>query len=249
MTQAPFVNFLRVDQARMGGAFATQRHAFGMLPPPAVEAEPPPQVEPPPKRVLAQGTMEAPQLTPDQVSGIQRQLGTLADALELELEAVKAEADMVSGPALRTEPDLYKSIAVIGPYFTPQEVRSVLIMDARAIESAASRVLSGSSAGYLTGPQSEKLGTVVSDSKALVDYLQQFDLAPLQGEKSRVAVEHTDMHLRGVEELTRGVESSVVAGEAPSVPVREPMEEGTPFGAILLIGALVAVGILISDLA
>lgn len=249
MTPAPFINMLRVDQARMGGAFASQRHAFGIVPPsvaPVEAATPPP--EPPPKRVLAEGPMPAPELSQAQVAEIQGRLDTLADAVQLELEAVKAEADMVSGPALRVEPDLYKSIAVVGPYFTPQEIRNVLIMDARALETAAGRVLEGAASPYLTEEQRGKLETAVSDAKALVNYLQNLDLAPLGGEKSRFAMDHTATHMKGIDDLTKAVERDVVAGEAPAVPVKEPLETGTPWGAILLLGALVTVGILVSDL-
>lgn len=250
MTPAPFINLLPVDQTRIGGAFASQRHAFGIAPRSLASESPgKPSVEPPPKRVLAQGPIVAPQLSQAQASEIQKQLGTLADTLELELESVKAEADMVSGPALRVEPDLYKSISVVGPYFTPQEIRNVLILDARALESAAERVLRGSASLYLTEDQRAKLKTTSSDAKTLIDYIQQFDLSPLGGEKSRVALEHTATHTKAVGDLSKAVERTIVAAEASSVPVHEPLETGSPWGTILMLGTIVAVGVLISELA
>lgn len=250
MTPAPFINLLPVDSTRIGGSFATQRHAFSIVPHSPVPASlGKPAIEPPPKRVLAQGPIVVPRLSQAQASEIQEEFGTLADALELELEAVKAEADMVSGPTLRVEPDLYKSIAIVGPYLTPQEIRNVLILDARALGSIAERVLTGSASQYLTEAQRAKLNTAKSDATTLIDYIQQFDLSPLGGAASRVASEHTATHTKAVGDLSKAVERTIVAAEASSVPVREPMETGSPWGALLVLGTLVAVGVLISELA
>ena len=260
----PFMVPFHVDVVKFGGSHATHRHAFGTAPAPqeAPRAAPQP-LKPanpkPPVRVylgdslpdiLGQGKPSAPTLAPDVLSAIRAEAGHVADTLRYELEAVKAEGDMVSGPSLRTQPDLYQSIGVVGPYLTPQEIRNVIINDARAIQAQAQRLLSGASAPYITSDQRSILSTVISDAKAEIDYMENFDLTPLAGANAKLAQDHTDTHVKASREIVDAIEREIVTGEAQSVPVREPSETGSRpgIGALVVVGALVAATVLIVEL-
>lgn len=250
MNLAPSLGLLHVDPLRMGGSFTSLGHAFGITvsPPAAQTPSQEPTIAPPPRRLLAQGPMAPPQLSQAQVDQLQADLGSVVDALELELETMKAEAEMVAAPILRTEPELYKTIPVIGPFFTPQEVRSAIISASGDIKSTASRILTGGSSVYLTEDQKAKLQTISGDADALIQYVEQFDLMPLSGAQSRLARDYSESHFKAAEEMAKLVEAQMVVDEAAAVPVLEPMEKsGGPWGAILALGALVAVGIIIAE--
>lgn len=263
----PFMVPFQVDVVRFGGSQATHRHGFGgasisSTPPPPPLPPPPPPVQrivrpPSPVRVylgeslpdiLGQGKPTAPALNPDTLNQIRSAAGNAAETLRYELEAVKVERDMVSGQALRTEPDLYKSIAIVGPYLTPREIRNVIINDARAIQGQAQRLLSGAAAPYITAGQRAILSTVVSDAKAEIDYMQNFDLTPLTGANAKLAQDHTETHVKASRDVIDSIERAIVSGEAASVPVREPGESGGGPGALIAVGALVAVTVLLVEL-
>jgi hypothetical protein len=252
-----------VDVVKFGGSHATHRHAFGSAPAPAQPsqaaqpAERPASPRPPVRvylgnslpDILGQGKPSAPALSQDLLSAIRTEAGHVADTLRYELEAVKAEGDMVSGQTLRTEPDLYRSISVIGPYLRPQEVRNAVINDARAIQTQAQRLLSGASAPYISAEQRAILSTIVSDAKAEMDYVANFDLLPLTGANAKLAQDHMDTHVKAAREIIDAIEREIVTGEAASVPVREPNESASGgAGTLLVVGALVAATVLLVEL-
>jgi len=245
----PHVGLMHVDPARIGGSFASQRHFFATaalaIPKPQ---EPRKEVQPPPKRVLAQGVPGPARLAQGQIEALRLRIEDFTEAVRFELEVVKEEADMVSGPTLRVEPDLYRSIAIVGPVFTPQQVRTQILIDARALEALSNRALTGGVASYLTEGQRATLQTVVSDAKALTNYVQNFDITPVTGESARLAEEHAQSHVQAAGDLLEDVEKAIVTGEATSIPVREPMEAGFPLGVVFAVGTLVVVGLVLADL-
>lgn len=260
---APIMVPFHVDVVKFGGSHATHRHAFGSAPPTAqaqqtVAQQPTrPAYAPPPVRVylgdslpdiLGQGKPSAPTLDQDVLSAIQTEVGHVADTLRYELEAVKAEGEMVSPSTLRTDPDLYKSIAIVGPYLTAQEVRNVVINDARSIQSQAQRLLSGATAPYITSSQRAILSTVISDAKGEIAYMENFDLTPLSGANAKFAQDHADGHVKAAREIVDAIEREVVTGEASSVPVREPGEKSGGPGTLIVVGALLAATVLLVEL-
>lgn len=235
----PPVSLIHIDPSRVGGAFTSHRHAFGMAP----QAREMPQetvAAPPPKRVLAQGRPTSPEISQAEIASFQRDLGEIAEALKLELEAVKAEADTVSGKDLGAS-GLYRAIPVVGGIFEPSEIRNQVVLDSNAIGNAAERALSGSASPYLTDAQRETLQTVAADARALAGYVKQFPVASPEGRLVMFADEHTGMHVAPAEDLLAAVERRVVIGEAASVPVKEP-GEGIPAGGLLALAILVVVG-------
>lgn len=238
-----------IDSSRIGGASGSQRHNFALSKSAEGQAPKKPRfIQAPPKRDLGQGQMSAPQIPVGQLKDLQKSFAPTIEALQLEIEAAKNEADMVSGPTLRVEPDLYKSISVIGPYFTPQEVRSAILMDARELENIANRLLTGAISSYLADDQKAAIQTAKEDAQKLETYIQQFDLAALNGASSKLAEDHMREHTLALDEEVAQAEKSIVSLEAGNVPVREPMESGIGLGGFLAIGALIAVGIYIADL-
>jgi len=193
--------------------------------------------------------MSAPQISTADLKHLQSSFQPIIEALQLELEAAKQEADMVSGPTLRVEPDLYKSISTIGPYFTPQEVRSTILVDADELGNVANRIMTGSIGPYLSADQKMAVQTVQSDAKKLHEYIQQFDITPLSGASAKLAEDHVQSHTQKILDEIADAERGIVSNEAGSVPVLEPMEKGLGgIGGLLAVGALVAVGVIIADL-
>jgi hypothetical protein len=232
----------------MGGSFASQRHFFSVIPPAPKPPEVKKEVQPPPKRVLAQGRPTPARLSQAQIDALQTRIADFTEAVKFELEVVKEESDMVSGPTLRVEPDLYRTISIVGPVFTPQQIRTQITIDAHVLESAANRALTGAAAPYLTDEQRATLQTVVSDAKALTAYIQNFDLEQVTGDLTQLADDHAESHVKSAKSVLQSVERDIVSGEAPSIPVREPAETGFPFGAILAVSAIVVVGLILADI-
>lgn len=195
---------------------------------------------------LGEGLPTTPELSQAQADSIRSRAATAAEALQYELEAVKAEADFVSGPTLRVEPDRYRSIAVVGPVFTPAEIRTTVIMDARAIEALATRLLTGAASAYISPDTSDRLSTVVKDARALVDHEEQFDLQPVQGSHAPLAEQHVESHVKASRDLIEGAERDVVSGEAASIPVSEP-SQGSTIGTLFAAAALVVVGLVVFE--
>lgn len=254
---APQITPFVVDQTRLGGAGSAQRHGFNIMAGPrwkndqaqvAASAEQLPQaptmqqIEPPPSRLgdLGYGLMAAPELSPSQIKEIQATATPLVEAIRTELEGLKLESRVISPEALRENPDIYKSINDLGLYFTAQEMRTQVIQDTKALQAEASRVLTGAIASYLTDAQVSALTTAVGDSKALIAYVRQFDLAPITGAKSKLSDDEVKQRLADIRASVAHAEKMVVSGEAPSVPVAE--QSGSTFGTIIAIGVLAAVG-------
>lgn len=255
---APQITPFYVDQTRMGGTQGA-RHGFNILPGPrwkteqteqgAPAASPTsipstssrPSIPPPPSRIeqLGYGLMQAPELTEAEIKNIQKTAQPFVDAVQAELETVKLEAQAVSPEVIRENPDAYKSLNVIAPYFTPQEMRSQAILDAKTLQAEAGRALSGAISSYLTPTQATVLENVMADARDLVAYLNQFDLAPITGAKSKLSDDHLKERMAIVGVTLSDTEKMVVSKEAPSVPVTE--DTGNPLGTILALGALAGV--------
>lgn len=256
---APQISPFVVDQTRLGGAGSMQRHGFNVMSSPRWKTEAPPQqapapaapaqvsamplLAPPPSRLgdLGYGLMSAPELSKDQVQEIQKQASPLIEALRTDLEAVKLEAKTLSPENLRDNPDVYKTLNDLAPYFTPQEMRNQVIVDTRALQAEAERALSGAISSYLTDGQRATLNTIVDDSKALVAYVQQFDLTAITGAKSKLSDDEVKARLADVRGTLQNIEKLVVSGEAGSVPVAED-SSGSTIGTIVAVGILAALG-------
>lgn len=250
-TQSP----VRIDAAKMGGAKQNFGTSIKIVQHPQQPSSPTPQqiFEPPPtriflgdqaKKILAQGKPSSPSLPADVRTQIEKDTTDAATALRYELEAVKVEADLVSGPTLRTDPELYKSIAVVGPYMSPQAVRSVILNDCVKIQTQAQRLLTGAASSYITPGTRAILQTVISDAKALSDYVGQQDQELLVGSSIKLAQDHSETHVKAVRDLIDSVEKSITGAEAMSVPVTEPLTNPAPmiaFGTIVLVAAILAV--------
>lgn len=256
---APQITPFVVDQTRLGGAGSGQRHGFNLMAGPRWKADPnaaqpqmPAQVQghalvrqeiaPPPSRLgeLGYGLMAAPELSPDQVKAIQAAATPVVEAIRTELEGLKLEGRTLSPESLRENPDIYKSISDLGLYFTPAEMRTQVITDTKALQAEASRLLTGALSSYLTDPQMTVLSTVINDSKDLVAYLQQFDISPVTGAKSKLSDDEVKQRLSAIRSAVADSEKMVVSQEAPSVPVAE--DSGSTLGTIIAIGVLAAVG-------
>lgn len=254
---APQISPFVVDQTRLGGAGSMQRHGFNVMTRPqwktdaqsAPQQQAPaqavamPMLAPPPSRLgdLGYGLMSAPELSKDQIQEIQKEASPLIEAIRTDLEAVKLESRVLSPESLRENPDIYKTLNDLAPYFTPQEMRNQVIVDARALQAEAQRALTGAISSYLTDAQVTALNTVVEDSKALVAYVQQFDLTPITGAKSKLSDDEVKARLAEVRASLQNIEKLVVTGEAGSVPVVEE-SSGSVLGTILVVGVLAAVG-------
>lgn len=232
----------------MGGSHAVGRHSFGVGQKAAPEPRKPRFIPAPEKRNLGLGMPAKYELSQAQLQEIQSKIAPIIEALRYELEAIKIESDMVSGQSLRVEPDLYKSIPLIGPYFTPQEVRSAILVSSGELGTAASRILTGSLAGYLSAEQKQALEAIVADTKAMTAYIQQFDMTPLTGASSKLAQDYVENHVAAAVADLKDIEKGIVTTEAAGINVREPMEKGIGLGGLLAVGALIAVGIVIADL-
>lgn len=261
----PQISPMVVDQTRHGGAGSAQRHGFNVAGPrwktePAKNPNPtqlpsspvsqlpaaPARVLPPPSRSLGYGLMQSPKLTKDQVVQIQGSAAPVVDSLQTLLEGVKLEAQTVSPESLRQNADGYKGLNDLAPYFTPQEYRSQLIADAKAIGAEASRMLSGASSPYLMDSQRQVLDTVVEDSQALSAYLQQFDLGTIEGAKAKLSEDHIKALLSEPREGVSDTEKLIVSMEAGSVPVAEQPGPNI-LGAVLALGILGAIGWFVYD--
>lgn len=259
---APQIHPFVVDQTRHGGTGSGQRHGFNLMAGPrwktdqnAAPQQQLPQgptqvlavarqeIAPPPMRLgeLGYGLMAAPQLTADQIKNIQNAAGPVVTAIQTELEGLKLEGRTLSPEALRENPDIYKSMNDLALYFTPAEMRTQVIADTKALMSEASRLLTGALGSYLTDPQVTALTTAINDSKDLISYLQQFDISPVTGAKSKLSDDEVKQRLAAIRSAVADTEKMIVSSEAPSVPVAEDSSGGT-LGTIIALGVLAAVG-------
>lgn len=250
---APQISPMVVDQTRLGGAGSSQRHGFNILPGPRWKTEPKApgqpvmavprsEIAPPPSRLgdLGYGLMEAPELTQAQIKAIQTAATPLIEAIRTELESLKLESRVLSPESLRENPDIYQALNELGPYFTPQEMRNQVVIDTKALQAEASRILTGAISSYLTEPQTTTLVTVDNDAKQLVAYVQQFDLAPVTGAKSKLSDDEVKQRLSEIRASVQDAEKIIVAQEATSVPVAE--QSSNVLGTVLVVGVLAAIG-------
>lgn len=243
----PQLNLIHIDTSRIGGSTAAHRHAFGMAPAKPKEPQKQEMVPsaPPPKRVLAEGRPTPPELTQGEIASIQARLGELSEALKLELEAVKVEADTVTAKDLG-DMGSYRIIPIVGEIFEPPEIRSQVVRDSNSIATLSGRVLSGSAGPYLTDGQRQTLETVVSDAQALAGFVRQFPVMEPEGRLVMFAEDHAAMHTKAANDLLSAIERRVVMGEAGSIPVNEP--SSFPLGGLLAIAALIAIGVVVWEL-
>lgn len=252
---APQITPFVVDQTRLGGAGSAQRHGFNILSAPRWKTDPKTQaapasrqeLPPPPSRLgdLGYGLMSAPELTEEQIKAIQTAAGPVIQAIRTELEALKLEGRVLSPESLRENPEIYKSLNELGPYFTPQEMRSQVLVDTKNLQAEASRIRTGAVAAYLTDAQLAALTTIEDDSKALTAYVKQFDLGELTGAKSKLSDDEMKQRLAEIRSSVQNVEKSIVTQEASGVPVAE--QSGGTWGTIVAVGVLAAVGWLLVD--
>lgn len=257
---APQITPFVVDQTRLGGAGSVSRHGFNLMSGPRWKTDAPnagqqlqpapmprQEIAPPPSRLgdLGYGLMAAPELSPAQIKEIQAMATPLVEAIRTEVEALKLESRVLSPESLRENPDIYKSINELGLYFTPQEMRTHVIQEAKALQAEASRVLTGAISSYLTEGQVAALAIAADDLKALIAYVQQFDLAPITGAKSKLSDDEIKQRLTDIRASVANAEKAVVSQEAPSVPVNE--QSGSTIGTIIAVGVLAAVGWFLVD--
>lgn len=176
------------------------------------------------------------------VSGISHAIDLAIDALGREMEVVTVEADLVSPPALRVQPDDYTQISLVGTVLAPQEIRSLVIADARAIDGLASRIETGALSHYLSSDQTSRLSGIRRDASRLVDYEEGQDIQPVSAGHVTVANQHVDAHLADPHRAVADAEKLVVGSEAANVPVREPAEK-TLSGTEIAVGIGVAAGL------
>jgi hypothetical protein len=175
-------------------------------------------------------------------SGISPAIDLAIGVLEREMEAVKVEADLVSPQALRVQPDDYTQISLVGTVLSPQEIRSLVIADARAIDGVASRVQTGALSHYLSSEQTSRLSAIRRAALGLVDYEEGQDIQPVSAAHVTVANQHVDAHLADPKGAVAEAEKLVVGSEAANVPVREPAEK-TLSGTEIAVGLGVAAGL------
>lgn len=177
---------------------------------------------------------------------VSRGIDQAIEALGVELEAVSVEADLVSPPALRVQPEDYRQISIVGTALAPQEIRSVVAADARAIDGLAARIQTGALSHYLTAEQAGALANIRARAQRLVEYERGQDVQPVVQEHLGIANQHVDAHLAAPQAAVSEAEKTVVAGEAGTVPVLEPAEKTLSKTEILAgVGVVAGIGILL----
>lgn len=195
------------------------------------------------------GQTPPPSISEDRLAAIRKAVDAAVDALRLELGAVGAEIDWTSPSALRVEPDKYRMIGAIGAAFSPYEIRTVIMAEARGLGDLASRMRTGPLSHYLTPEQAAALDAASADAAKAVEYERGQDLEPVKPGHEAAAEEHVQSHLRNVKSAVEAAERLMVEGEAPFVQVREPGEKGpTPLQIAVGAGAVAAVGFVLWQL-
>lgn len=229
-----------MDPSRMGGARGQVRHAFGMPPSPA-------SITPPLGSTLGQGTLPAPapkplplQASVDLPVDVSASVRALVEVLSVEAEIVGTEFDAVLPQTLRANPGAAKAIPVVGESYNPQQLRTQIILDARALTSIASRAMTGSLAQYLKPEETKTLASIESNMTSIIDTAEQYDLQPIPPGTMSLSERHTESHTRAAGEMLEKTERSIVTLEAGGIPVREPAERTGTILALLTVGAVVA---------
>jgi hypothetical protein len=182
-------------------------------------------------------------------SDIGQAIDLAVDALEREMEAVKVESDLVSPQALRVQPSDYTQISLVGTVLAPQEIRSLVIADARALDGLASRIQTGALSHYLSQDQSSRLSGIRASAAALVGYEEGQDIQAISSGHQTVANQHVDAHLQDPKTRVADAEKRVVGTEAANVQVREPSEKTLSNTEIAVgVGLAAGLGILLWSL-
>jgi hypothetical protein len=227
MIVSPALRPIVVDPFRGGGAFGMRHMFLGQTTAPAA---------PPPAAPV--------NVSSAQVSDIQKLIGQAVDKLNYELEAVGVESDLVSGSMLRTDPTQYQQIQDVGPTFSPQEVRSVILMDAQQLDALAARLKAGALSHYLSSEQQKAIGDVRTKAGQIVNFVEGQDLQAIQPGHESLAEQHTQRHTQNSKALVEKAEKMVVGAEAGAVPVKEPYEKTLGVVEIVAgVGVLAIVGV------
>lgn len=237
----PFTGMAQVDPSRMGGARGQVRHAFGM--PPAQESAVPAPI----RTALGQETLPAPapQPLPLQASidlpvDVSASVRALVDVLSVEADLVTTELEAVLPQMLRANPGAAKAIPIVGESYNPQQLRTQIILDARALMSIASRAMTGTLAQYLKPEEITILASIESNMSGVIETAEQYDLQPIPPGTMSLSERHTESHTRAVSEMLGKTERSIVSLEAGGIPVREPAERTGTILALLAVGAVAA---------
>lgn len=206
MIVSPSLRPIVIDSFRGGGSFGV-RHMF-----------------------LGQSAPSMPPAAPvsvsdSQVSDIRSIIDQAIASLSYQLEAVGVESDWLSGSSLRADPTQYQQISDIGPTFAPQEIRSVILMDAQQIDALAARLKAGALSHYLSSDEQAKIADVRSKAAEIISFVEGQDLQAIQSGHEGLADQHTQGHLREPKALVEKAEKLVVGAEAGAVPVLEPYEK------------------------
>lgn len=227
MMVSPALRPIPIDSFRGGGAFGVRHMFVGQATPPAAPVS----------------------VSSSQVTDIQKLIGQAIDSLNYQLEAVGVELDWVSGSSLRVDQTQYQQISDIGPTFSPQEVRSVILMDAQQLDALAARLKAGALSHYLSPDQQAAVADVRKKTGQVINSVQNLDLTPIQSGHESLAEQHTASHVREPKGYVEQAERLVVGAEAGAVPVLEPYEKSLSGVEIAAgIGVLAIVGVAVWSL-
>jgi len=227
MIVSPALRPIVIDPFRGGGAFGMRHMFLGQ------------------KAALAAPGPAAPvSVSSSQVADIQKLVDQAVEKLNYELEAVGVESDWVSGSTLRTDPTQYRQIQDVGPTFSPQEVRSAILMDAQQLDALAARLKAGALSHYLSSEQQKTVSDVRTKAGQVINFVEGQDLQAIQPGHESLAEQHTQRHTQEPKALIEKAEKMVVGAEAGAVPVKEPFEKTLgPVEIVAGVGVLAIVGV------
>lgn len=191
----------------------------------------------------------APSVPDSTVAEIGRAVDRAVSALGTEIEAAKTEADWVSPDTVQVEPEKSAQIGIVGGALSPEEIRTVVIMDSQELGALAARMRTGPLTHYLTPAQASALDALAADTAKLKAYEETQNPMGFSPEHVGLAAAHIQSHVAAVKPLLEAAERLVVSGEAPAVPVREPYEKGpTTLEIAVGAGVLAVAGVLLWQL-
>lgn len=221
--------------------------AFSLDPFSSVREGPPVAPLPPPRiNLLGRGRPAEPALSQGQAGDVRRMISDLVQAIQFDVEVLKAEDSAVEPATLRVEPDLARQIDVIGPVLSPFEIRSAIAAAARAVSAQADRVLSGAASGYLASDERATLRTAREDAQALVRHLGDLDSEPVRPEHAALANDYVEGHVGKIRDEGDALERAIATGEASSIPLKEPSPN--PLTILVPIAILAAVVVIVVDM-
>lgn len=219
---SPALRPIVVDPFRGGGSFGVRHMFLGQVTPPAAPVS----------------------VSNSQVSDIRKLIDTAIDSMNYQLEAVGVEADWLSGSTLRTDPTQYQQISDVGATFAPQEIRSVILMDAQQLDALAARLKAGALSHYLSSDEQAALNDVRTKARQIINFVEGQDLQAIQPGHEGLAEQHSQGHLREPKAVVEKAEKMVVGAEAGAVPVKEPYEKTlSGIEVVAGVGVLAIVGV------